>query len=99
MGADGRAGALGIGAAAVTTSGLAAAAAGLALLALTGLAPHTLYAYGVWYRTPCTRTGSGTAHPVRVRGLAPRTPYAYGVWHRAPRTRTDFSRQPRSPRT
>jgi MFS family permease len=35
------------GATAVTASGLAVAAAGLALLALTGLAPHTPYAYGL----------------------------------------------------
>ncbi|MGR8011409.1 MFS transporter [Streptomyces hypolithicus] len=35
------------GASAVTTSGLAVAATGLALLALTGLAPHSPYAYGL----------------------------------------------------
>ncbi|MFJ6610004.1 MFS transporter [Streptomyces sp. NPDC091289] len=35
------------GAPAVTASGLAVAAAGLALIALTGLAPHTPYAYGL----------------------------------------------------
>lgn len=35
------------GAPVVTASGLAVAAAGLALLALTGLAPHTPYAYGL----------------------------------------------------
>ncbi|MFJ4778220.1 MFS transporter [Streptomyces sp. NPDC088762] len=50
----------GYGAPAVTTLGLAVAGTGLALLALTGLAPHTPYAYGLLPGLLLLATGGAT---------------------------------------